>query len=134
MALLAKGLYMASHPVAVGLSTLRNSPNQAFSFGTGKANVLGGYTGTTLRVAFALPMVFGSVSRRIGTVDIILNRLIAVAVLGMLINGVRPFILGLVEYSDDHDNGHGAPSFHANSLRTARAAQFLESSMTIENA
>ena len=41
----------------------RHAKDQRFSFGTGKVNTLGGYTGAVLLAVFAAMMVFESISR-----------------------------------------------------------------------
>jgi len=62
MALLADGLHMASHTVALGITAFayayarRHARNRKFSFGTGKVNALGGFTGAVLLAIFALYM------------------------------------------------------------------------------
>lgn len=108
MALLADGLHMASHAVALGITAFayiyarRQAYNRQFSFGTGKVNALGGFAAAVLLAIFALYMGFESVLRLISPVEIIFNQAIAVAVLGLIINGVSVFVLGV----DDHDHGH----------------------------
>ena len=62
MALLADGLHMASHAVALGINAYayayarRHAHDASYSFGTGKVNTLGGFTGAVLLAAFALLM------------------------------------------------------------------------------
>ena len=100
MALLADGLHMASHTVALGINAFayiyarRHAHNESFSFGTGKVNTLGGYTGAVLLAGFAFVMVWESVHRLIAPVDIAFNQAIFVAVIGLIVNGVSVFILG----------------------------------------
>ena len=59
MALLADGLHMGSHAVALAINAFayiyarRHAKNQRFSFGTGKVNTLGGYTGAILLAVFS---------------------------------------------------------------------------------
>jgi len=60
MALLADGLHMASHAAALSISAFaysyarRHAHDQRYSFGTGKVNSLGGFTGAVLLAIFAL--------------------------------------------------------------------------------
>lgn len=62
MALLADGLHMASHTASLTINAVaymyarRHAHNENFSFGTGKVNTLGGYTGAVLLAGFALMM------------------------------------------------------------------------------
>jgi cation diffusion facilitator family transporter len=100
MALLADGLHMASHTVALGINAFaymyarRHAHNETFSFGTGKVNTLGGYTGAVLLAGFALAMLWESAARLISPVEIAFNQAIFVAVLGLIVNGVSVLILG----------------------------------------
>jgi len=112
MALLADGLHMASHTVALGITAFayayarRNARNSQYSFGTGKVNALGGFTGALLLAIFALFMGIESVERLLNPVDIIFNQAIFVAVLGLVVNGVSVFILGVEDHGHDHHHNH----------------------------
>ena len=100
MALLADGLHMASHTAALSINAFaylyarRNAHNEEFSFGTGKVNTLGGYTGAVLLAGFALLMVWESGVRLVSPVEIAFNQAIVVAVLGLIVNGASVLILG----------------------------------------
>lgn len=100
MALLADGLHMASHAVALSINAFayvyarRHAHDSRFSFGTGKVNTLGGYTGAVLLAGFALAMVVESIDRFIRPVEIEFNQAIFVAVLGLIVNGASVLILG----------------------------------------
>lgn len=100
MALLADGLHMASHTAALTINAFaylyarRHAHNEQFSFGTGKVNTLGGYTGAVLLAGFALLMVWESGARLISPVEIAFNQAIFVAVLGLIVNGASVLILG----------------------------------------
>ena len=99
MALLADGLHMASHMVALLISVIayvvarRHACNPRFSFGTGKVNVLGGYTGAVLLALFAFAMAWESVHRFFEPRSIAYTQAILVAVLGMVVNGVSAVLL-----------------------------------------
>ena len=114
LALLADGLHMASHATALGIAVFayayarRHAASDRFSFGTGKVNALGGFTGAVLLVGFALFMGIESIDRFIHPVDIVFNNAILVAVLGLIVNGVSAWILG----ADDHHHGHGHHQDH----------------------
>ena len=125
MALLADGLHMASHAVALGISAFayvyarRHAHDGRYSFGTGKVNALGGFTGAVLLGVFAAMMGWESVLRFIQPVDIAFNQAIVVAVLGLIVNGLSVFILGHShehdEHEDDssHDHADGGAMEHA---------------------
>ncbi|MCG2634621.1 MAG: CDF family Co(II)/Ni(II) efflux transporter DmeF [Gammaproteobacteria bacterium] len=127
MALLADGLHMASHAVALGINAFayvyarRHAHNAEYSFGTGKINALGGFTGAVLLAMFALLMIWESAGRLVAPVEIIFNQAIFVAVLGLLVNGASVFILGV----DNHDHGdnahheHGHDHHHDHNLKSA---------------
>lgn len=128
MALLADGLHMASHAVALSISTFayiyarRHARDERFSFGTGKVNSLAGFTGAILLALFALVMVWESVERLIVPVTIQFNQALIVAVLGLIVNGVSVFILGHEEeegHHHDHDHGHSHGHKHDHNLRAA---------------
>lgn len=118
MALLADGLHMASHAAALTISAAayvyarRNAHDERFSFGTGKVNALGGYTGAVLLALFALFMAGESVARLLDPVAIAFDQAILVAVVGLLVNVVSVAILGGHGHSHNHghdeDHGHGS--------------------------
>lgn len=117
MALLADGLHMASHAAALSINAFayvyarRHAGNEAFSFGTGKVNALGGFTGAVLLACFALLMAGESVHRLIQPVQIVFDQAILVAVLGLIVNGICVVVLGGHHHHDggdhDHHGGHG---------------------------
>jgi len=122
MALLADGLHMASHAVALSVTAFayayarRNATNRRFSFGTGKVNALGGFTGAILLAIFALYMGIESVGRLLNPVNIVFNQAILVAVLGLIVNGVSVLILGVEDHEHDHEHsGH----HHDHNLKSA---------------
>lgn len=123
MALLADGLHMASHAVALTISAAayiyarRHARDESFSFGTGKVNALGGFTGAVLLAVFAGIMAVESLERLLNPVAIAFNQAIAVALIGLVINGISVLILG--GHSHDHpghdhqDHPHHHPHEHA---------------------
>jgi len=124
MALLADGLHMASHAVALGINAYayvyarRHARDERYSFGTGKVNTLGGFTGAVLLAGFALLMATESVQRFFVPVPIAFNQAILVAVLGLLVNGVSMLILGHHhdhdhDEDDEHDHPRDAEHEHA---------------------
>jgi cation diffusion facilitator family transporter len=129
MALLADGLHMASHAAALSITAFayiyarRHADDRRFSFGTGKVNALGGYSGAILLAVFALLMGWESVSRLLNPVDIVFNQAIFVAVLGLAVNGISVLILGGNDHDplhDDHRHGdHGHVHHHDHNLRSA---------------
>jgi len=112
MALLADGLHMASHAAALSINAFayiyarRHAQDMHFSFGTGKVNALGGFSGAVLLALFALLMAWESVHRLLNPVDILFNQAILVAVLGLIVNGVSVYILGVNGPHHDHGEQH----------------------------
>tara|TARA_R110002096_G_scaffold385536_1_gene579388 strand:- start:20835 stop:21254 length:420 start_codon:yes stop_codon:yes gene_type:complete len=110
MALLADGLHMASHAVALGISAFayifarRLAHDQRFSFGMGKVNALGGIYRRRLLGVFAMIMAWESVERMLFSVDIAFNQAILVAVVGLVVNAASALVLG---HGHDHEHeGH----------------------------
>ena len=109
IALLADGLHMSSHVVALGINTLayvysrHRAGDGSFSFGTGKINAMGGFIGAVLLVLFALVMAWESVERLVNPVEIAFGQAILVAAIGLVVNLASLLILG-----------HGGPHEHSN--------------------
>ena len=124
MALLADGLHMASHATALTISAFayayarRHSSNPSFSFGTGKVNALGGYTGAVLLASFAAIMAWESVQRLIDPVGIAYEQAIFVALLGLMVNGASVLILNVGGHAHDEDQ-HQHQYHHDHNLRAA---------------
>ncbi len=108
MALLADGLHMGSHALALGISALayvlmrRRAGDIAFTFGTGKIAALGGYTGAMLLLVPVVIMVWESVGKLIAPVEIDFGPALIVAVGGLVINAASALIL----LRGGHDHGH----------------------------
>jgi Co/Zn/Cd efflux system component len=85
MALLADGWHMGTHAVALGITVSAyyyarlHSNNPAYSFGTGKVGVLGGFASAVVLAVIALFMGFESLTRLINPLPIHFNEAIVVA-------------------------------------------------------
>ena len=121
MALLADGMHMASHALALGINYFayiyarRHAHDPRFSFGTGKVNALGGFSGAILLALFAIMMAWESVERLIHPTEIAFNSAIIVAIIGLVVNGGSVFILGGDHHHDQgdgHDHHHGHSHSH----------------------
>ncbi|WP_148254977.1 CDF family Co(II)/Ni(II) efflux transporter DmeF [Aidingimonas lacisalsi] len=126
MALLADGLHMGSHATALGIAVFayayarRHAADRRFSFGTGKVNALGGFTGAILLVGFALYMGAESINRLFNPVTIAFDKAILVAVIGLGVNGLSAWILGGGEH---HHHGHDSREHaHADRDHNRRSA------------
>lgn len=126
MALLADGLHMASHAAALTINAVayvyarRHAEDERFSFGVGKVNALGGYSGAILLALFAVGMATESLERLIEPVRIQFDQAIAVAVVGLIVNGVSVWLLGHSHGHDHGDHDHGGHGHHHDhNLRSA---------------
>ncbi|SFH17647.1 CDF family Co(II)/Ni(II) efflux transporter DmeF [Modicisalibacter xianhensis] len=112
MALLADGLHMGSHATALGIAAFayayarRHARDRRFSFGTGKVNALGGFTGAVLLVGFAVYMGIESVNRFFNPVAIVFDKAILVALVGLIVNGLSAWILGAHDHAHEHGHEH----------------------------
>ncbi|MFT7721248.1 MAG: CDF family Co(II)/Ni(II) efflux transporter DmeF [Roseateles sp.] len=108
MALLADGLHMSSHAVAIGLSAFayaaarRHARDPRYAFGTWKIEVLGGFASAIFLLGVVALMVYGSVERLLHPEPIHYREAMAIAVLGLVVNLVCARMLGQA-----HDHGHG---------------------------
>ncbi|EXJ15048.1 CDF family Co(II)/Ni(II) efflux transporter DmeF [Imhoffiella purpurea] len=125
MALLADGLHMASHAAALGIAAFayvyarQHARDAEFSFGTGKINALAGFTGAILLALFALIMAWESLARMLQPVTIAFDQAIAVAIIGLIVNGASVLIL---DAGHDHHHDQDATSHshhHDHNLRSA---------------
>ena len=112
MALLADGLHMGSHALALGLSAFaymwmrRRAGDARFSLGTGKIAALAGYTGAILLLLPVAVMVWESVEKLLTPTAINITWALVVAVIGLAVNGVSAVILATGHDSHGGD-GHG---------------------------
>lgn len=113
VALLADGLHMGSHAAALGVAWLAytlvrsHAGDSRFSFGTGKINALGGFASALLLAGLALLMVFECLQRWWSPVAISFDQAIAVAVVGLAVNGLSAWLLtGASEADRQRRDGH----------------------------
>ncbi len=116
MALLADGWHMGTHAAAFLLTLFtyhyarKHADNPAFSFGTGKVSVLGGFTSAIALGLVALLMAVESIGRLINPADIGYNQSILVAIIGLVVNLVSAMLL-----KDHHHHDHGHSHGHSHS-------------------
>lgn len=120
MALLADGLHMASHAVALGVTLIayvlarRYAADRRLSFGTGKVNALAGFASAVLLAGFSLLMIVESVQRMLSPVAILFDQALIVAVVGLVVNGASALLLSHGhDHDHDHDHGHGHDHHHS---------------------
>ncbi|MEZ5528914.1 MAG: CDF family Co(II)/Ni(II) efflux transporter DmeF [Porticoccaceae bacterium] len=118
MALLADGWHMGTHVAAFLITVFayryarKHADNPAYSFGTGKVGVLGGFASAVALATVALMMLIESIQRLFTPQEIHFNAAIGVAVLGLLINVVCALILKDEHHHHGHDHDHDHPHDH----------------------
>lgn len=109
MALLADGIHMSSHVLAIGLSWFayvmvrKLSQNSKFSGNTAKILSLSGYTSGILLFVFAIYIVFEAIGRLYSPVTIAYNEAIVVACVGLAVNVASAFLLHHDHEHSDHN-------------------------------
>ncbi|UCZ55951.1 CDF family Co(II)/Ni(II) efflux transporter DmeF [Desulfurispirillum indicum] len=109
MALLADGIHMGGHTVALGLATLayylarRHAHDRRLSLGSGKIADLAAYTSALFLGASILWLVYESVNRLLNPQSLYAMEALMVAVIGLLVNLVSAWLLA---GSHDHHHGH----------------------------
>lgn len=107
MALLADGWHMGTHAAALGIAAFaywyarKQKDNPNFTFGTGKVNILGGYTSSIVLIIVALLMIVESVRRLMSPTEIHFDEAIVVAALGLVVNLISALML-----KDNHHHHH----------------------------
>lgn len=109
MALLADGIHMSSHVLAIGLSWFayvmvrKLSQNSNFSGNTAKILSLSGYTSGILLFVFAIYIVVEAIGRLYSPVIIAYNEAIVVACVGLAVNVASAFLLHHDHEHSDHN-------------------------------
>lgn len=109
MALLADGIHMGSHVLAIGLSWIayiyvrRLSNNHKFRGNSNKILSLSGYTSGLLLLVFALFIIIEAVERFLNPIEIHYVEAIIVASAGLIVNVVSAFILHHKDEHSDHN-------------------------------
>lgn len=109
MALLADGIHMSSHVIAIGLSWLayvavrKIATNGNFNGNSEKILSLSGYTSGLLLLGFAVLILAGAFQRFFKPVAINYNDAIIVAMIGLVVNLLSAFILHHQQEYSDHN-------------------------------
>ncbi len=125
MALLADGWHMGTHAAALTIALVayfvarRHARNPAFSFGTGKVSVLGGFTSAIVLAGVALMMIIESGRRLVSPLEIQFNEAILVAVIGLAVNLVSAYMLHGAKSGHGHGPSEGHGHHHDHNLRAA---------------
>ena len=109
MALLADGIHMGSHVLAIGLSWVayvvvrRVSRDASFRGNSGKILSLSGYSSGILLLVFALFIIVEAAERLLHPVEIIYREAILVAVIGLVVNVISALVLRHEHAHSDHN-------------------------------
>ena len=107
MALLADGIHMGSHVLAIGLSWLayvivrRVSKSGKFNGNSDKILSLSGYSSGLMLLIFAIVIMVEAVERFFNPADIVYKEAILVAIIGLVVNIASAFLL---HHKDEHSD------------------------------
>ncbi|OFY74841.1 MAG: zinc transporter ZitB, partial [Bacteroidetes bacterium RIFOXYA12_FULL_33_9] len=109
MALLADGIHMGSHVLAIGLSWFayffirKSQLNKKYNFNAEKALSLSGFTSGLLLLIFAFYIIVEAANRFLNPEEIVYLDAIYVAIIGLLVNIASAFILHHHHDHTDHN-------------------------------
>jgi cation diffusion facilitator family transporter len=109
MALLADGIHMGSHVLAIGLSWVayiivrKVSKNKKFVGNTNKILSLSGYSSGLMLLIFAVVIMVEAAKRFYNPVDIVYKEAILVAIIGLAVNIASAFLLHHDSEHSDHN-------------------------------
>jgi cation diffusion facilitator family transporter len=109
MALLADGIHMGSHVLAIGLSWVayiivrKVSKSKKFNGSTSKILSLSGYSSGLMLLIFAFVIMVEAGKRFYNPVDIVYKEAILVAIIGLMVNIVSAFLLHHDHEHSDHN-------------------------------
>ncbi len=113
MSLLADGLHMGSHALAIGLAAFaygaarKHASDIRFAFGTWKIEVLAGFASAVFLVMIAALMLIGSIERMISPQPIDYRDAIWVAAIGLVVNLACALVLNRAALAGHHGHDHG---------------------------
>lgn len=109
MALLADGIHMGSHVLAIGISWLayvlvrKANASNSFNGDSDKILSISGYTNGLLLLVFALFILIEAIQRFFHPQEIQYQEAILVAIIGLIVNIVSAFLLHHDEAHSDHN-------------------------------
>ena len=109
MALLADGIHMGSHVLAIGLSWLayvivrKVSKSEKFNGSSNKILSLSGYNSGLFLLIFAIVIMVEAVDRFFNPAEIVYKEAILVAVIGLVVNIASAFLLHHDHEHSDHN-------------------------------
>lgn len=127
MALLADGVHMGGHTVALGLAagayylTRHHAENRRFSLGSGKIGDLAAYTSALLLGLSVIWLVYESIQRLLNPTVLHAREALLVAVIGLIVNLLCAWLLAGSQ-DHQHDHSHAAGHSHTQQDHNLRAA------------
>jgi cation diffusion facilitator family transporter len=109
MALLADGIHMGSHVLAIGLSWIayiivrKVSKNDKFTGNPDKILSLSGFSSGLMLLIFAFVIIVEAIERFIDPLEIVYREAILVAIIGLVVNVASAFILHHRHEHSDHN-------------------------------
>ena len=109
MALLADGIHMGSHVLAIGLSwaayiiVRKVSKNEKFRGNSNKILSLSGYSSGLMLLIFAIVILVEAIERLYDPVTIIYKEAILIAIIGLMVNIASAFLLHHEHEHSDHN-------------------------------
>nr|WP_321452985.1 cation diffusion facilitator family transporter [uncultured Carboxylicivirga sp.] len=109
MALLADGIHMGSHVLAIGLSWIayifvrKAAKSKRFTGNSDKILSLSGYSSGLLLLIFAIVIMIEAIERIFNPQDIIYKEAILVAIIGLVVNIASAFLLHHDHEHSDHN-------------------------------
>lgn len=128
MALLADGIHMLSHTLALGLAALayflvrRLAQDRRFSLGSGKINDLAAFSSALFLLIFCLGLIVESCSRLFKPQDLKVVEALLVGSIGLLVNLASLYLLHGSEHDHGHSHEHDHAHDHQHEDRNLRAA------------
>ena len=130
MALLADGVHMATHVVALGLAAgaywlaRRHAGNTRFTFGSGKFGDLAAFASAIILGLTALAVAWESAVRLLTPQSVAYGDALLIAAIGLAVNLITALVLKGDHGHDhghahDHDHKHGHSHGHDNNMRAA---------------
>jgi cation diffusion facilitator family transporter len=116
LALIADGLHMSTHAVALVISAFaysyarRHALDARFAFGTGKLGDLAGFTSAVVLALIAVFILYEAATRLFVPVTIAFDEAIPIAFLGLGVNALSAWLLS---GGGEHDHGHAHSHDHA---------------------
>jgi cation diffusion facilitator family transporter len=109
MALLADGIHMGSHVLAIGLSWVayifvrKVSAKENFKGNANKILSLSGYSSGLMLIIFAFVILYEAITRIINPAEIQFKEAIFIAIIGLLVNIISAFLLHHDHEHTDHN-------------------------------